>query len=128
MDTSVLIAITSAVSAILSALLTSLITQRGSRKTKAKELFFNARAEAYRDLIKSTTNFPLTPTTEDAMSFDNASASAILFSSKDTQERIANYCAHVLASDYSEEGLNGLAEARRDAILAMQKDLQKYKI
>lgn len=128
MDVNITVAITAALSAILSSLLTALITRRGNHKLKTTELLFNARAEAYRDLIKTTANFPSSPTAEDTVIFDSISASAILFSSKRTQTKIANYCSLVLENDNSPDGINAFAKARRDAVWAMQQDLQKHRI
>ncbi|MBQ9269717.1 MAG: hypothetical protein IJ206_09405 [Oscillospiraceae bacterium] len=128
MDVTVIIALIAAISAIIAPVVTALINHRSAYRVKTTELYFVARADSFRRLLGVASHYPVRPSADDMQALQDASAGAMLFSSPDTQEKIALYVSKLMGNDYSSASISALSDAHKAAILAMQSDLRKYHV
>lgn len=122
-DSGMIAAWIAAVAAIAAPVITQLISQHGIYKSKTIELFFNAKADVYRNYVKITAQFPPFPSSEDLLRLNDCLNQAILYSSKDTSQKLALYVKFL---QDQESDMEALAEAHLNAMLAMQAELKKY--
>lgn len=128
MSVTVIVALIAAISAIVAPVVTAVINSRNSHKDKTAELYFSARTDTYQRFLTVASHYPLRPNPDDMRELQEASACAMLFSSPDTQEKIALYISRLMENDYSSTSLSALSKAHKAAILAMQSELRSYKV
>lgn len=123
MDPALIVALIAAIAAIVSPVVTQLISIRGSFRLKTVELFFNAKAEAFQNLLEVTSKYHPNPCPELLMQLESAMNQAFLYSSKGTQQKLALYIK--LLKEFPNCDPGSYANASVEAILAMQSELQE---
>lgn len=124
MDITLMAAIIAAIAAIIAPVVSSLISSRNAYKTKTAEMFFQAKVDAYLEFLYLAASYEPDPSSSYLMELQKDSSCAMLFSTSETQEKIAIYSQAIMNNDFSQESLARLSIASRDAILAMQSDLE----
>lgn len=112
-------------SAIFSPILLAVVNHRHERKLKSMDLFFNSQVEAYKDFVFCASRLPKNPTDAELLKVYNSTMYATLFSSDDTLEKLGLCSAAAIANTDSPEDVMHLANASRDAIFAMRKELRR---
>ena len=117
-----LAAIVAIIASVVSPVFVALINQIGANCLKRKELFFEQKAIAYKNYITVASEYAALESIKDQLKLHKATNLACMFSSKDTQGKLALY-SHLLMFDplNSQE----IALANSEVILAVQKDLKR---
>lgn len=123
MDPALIVALIAAIAAIVAPVITQLISIRGSFHLKTVELFFNAKADAFRNLLEVASKYHPNPGAELLMQLESAMNQALLYSSKDTQQKVALYIK--LLKEFPDCDPSSYANASFEAILAMQSELRE---
>lgn len=109
------------ITAILAPVLSAFINARAQYRLKVLELFFNEKAEAYKNFLIVSSNYMKDPSNENAVSLNVATNKAILFSTSHTQEKIALYAQHLITDN------KNFPDSNTDVLLAMYADLRHFK-
>lgn len=126
MDVAVIAALIAAIAAIVSPVITALITQRGSYRLKTVELFFSAKASAYKEVVCIASSFPEDPSDQDVTKLQDVISCAILFSSDDTANKLAAFGKTVLDGPTSSDYLDVYSVKWYLALSAMKQELIQY--
>lgn len=109
------------ISAILAPVLSAFINARAQYRLKVLELFFNEKAEAYKNFLIVSSNYMKDPSNENAVSLNAATNKAILFSTLHTQKKIALYAQYLITDN------KNFPDSNADVLLAMYADLRHFK-
>lgn len=126
MDVTVIAALIAAIAAIVSPIITALITQRGSYRLKTVELFFDSKANAYKEVILAVSSFPNDPDDQDLIKLQDVISRAILFSSDDTANKLASFGKTILDGPVSAENLYTYSAEWYLALSAMKQEIVQY--
>lgn len=89
---------------------------------ESEKLFFNAKAEAYRALLHTASEFQTDPSAENALRLNADCTYALLFSSEETQDILSAY-GKVLLTCNGNPASSDLVQAQVAAMRAMQAEL-----
>lgn len=122
-----IVALITAIAAIVAPLIAAIINSRSAYKVKTAELYFMAKSDAYKAFLHSTSNVSgLTFQNSETLRDVHETASvAQMYSSENTQKKIAEYCLAWSSNDNRALSNQKLAAAHKAVILAMQQDLQR---
>lgn len=109
------------ISAVLAPVLSAFITTRAQYRLKVLELFFNEKAEAYKNFLIVSSSYMKDPSNENAVSLNAATSKAILFSTSHTQEKIALYAQYLITDS------KNFPDSQAAVLLAMYDDLRHFK-
>ncbi len=120
METAYIVCGVTAVAAVLAPVASALITQIGSFNLEKSKLLFSSKFDAYKGFIACASLFPLNPSSEEMQELHKCISSAMLLSSVETHKALSIYSSLLLSAD---NDIAALADAQRNAILSMKKEL-----
>lgn len=126
MNVTVIASLIAAIAAIIAPTVSAIITVRYQYKIKTIDLFFNAKLNAYQNLMESSSEYLLhanEKTVAADIELEKTAVSALLLSSPSTQESISLYVQSLI----TEQPPSVQGNEQGNVILAMQRDLYEFK-
>lgn len=124
-DVTLIVALITAIAAILAPLATAIINRVSEYRLRTLELFFNEKAQAYKQYLDITSRFPPNPSSNDLQELNSAMNQATLYSSEDTSKMMALYVHYLM--DTKNPDYDAIAKSHLAVCEAMQAELKNYK-
>lgn len=127
-DSTTIAALIAAFAAIIAPVITSYMAHTSARKLKSLELFYASKTDAYSKFLSAAAlTVPKSFDPDDMPALIEASAIAKLYSSKETNELITEYCRALVLADPGSDNYVNLGYLSADVVTAMQKELDEFK-
>lgn len=128
MDIALFLSSVTTLAAIVSPAVTAHINNRAAYKQQSAQLFFNAKADAYKKFLEvaSSVTYPLT--TAEFQNVRSVYSHTLLFSNVEVEAAIG-FCLDALSacsSNASDMEINNIADAKSAIVSAMQRDLSSF--